>query len=116
MEALVAHLQMRQGTTVAVLVLAIVTAGAFFFFAFSCRALPVWCPPLPLAAVLVSLRGYGRQRSEISRSVRLRRFYGRGVERLEENWTGDGNSGEEFEARGHILGIFQPALTPIRSI
>ena len=107
-----AHLQMRQGTTIAVLVLAIVTAGAFFFFAFSRRTLPVWCPPLPLAAALVSLRRYRRQRSEISRSVRLRRFYGRGVERLEERWDGNGNSGEEFEARGHIyaadLSLFGP--------
>src|ERR1700691_4343713 len=82
-EAAVAHLQMRQGTTAAVMALALVTAGTFFFLAFSRRAMPVWYPPLPLIAAVVAFRKYRRQRSEISHSLRLRRFYVRGLERLE---------------------------------
>ncbi len=101
-EALLAHIQMRQGTTVAVLVLAIVTAAAFCFFAFSRRAVPIWYLPLPLPAALISLRRYSRQRLQISRLARLRRFYVGGVERLEERWIGNGNSGEEFETSEHI--------------
>ena len=101
-EAAVAHLQMRQGTTAAVMALALVTAGTFFFLAFSRRAMPVWYPPLPLIAAVVAFRKYRRQRSEISHSLRLRRFYVRGLERLEEHWAGNGISGEEFQARGHI--------------
>jgi len=45
---------------------------------------------------------YRRQRLQISRFVRLRRFYTGGVERLEERWVGNGIRGEEFEAPDHI--------------
>ena len=86
----------------AVLVLAIVTAAAFCFLAFSRRAVPIWCPPLPLPAVLVALRKYSRQRLQISNFVRLRRFYVWGVGRLEGRWIGNGISGEEFEAPDHV--------------
>jgi hypothetical protein len=101
-EALLAHLQMRQGTTVAVLLLAVVTAAAFCFLAFSRRAVPIWYPPLPLPAALLSLRKYSSQRLQISNFVRLRRFYGGGVERLEGRWIGNGMSGEEFEVPDHV--------------
>ncbi len=101
-EALIAHLQTRQGTTVAILVLAIVTAAAFCFLAFSRRAIPIWYPLLPLPAALVSLRKYSSQRLQISNFVRVRRFYAAGVERLEDRWIGNGISGEEFEASDHI--------------
>ena len=82
-EALLSQLQARQGTTVAVLIIALVTAAALSL-AFSRRALSIWYPPLPLPAALVSLRRYGRQRLQISNTVRLRRFYlgGRTDERL----------------------------------
>ncbi|SPF54848.1 DNA mismatch repair protein MutS domain protein [Candidatus Sulfopaludibacter sp. SbA4] len=101
-EALLAHLQMRQGTTVAVLVLAVVTTAAFCFLAFSRRAMPIWYPPLPLSAALISLRKYTRQQLQISRFIRLRRFYAGGVERLEERWVGNGISGQEFEVPDHV--------------
>lgn len=101
-EALLAHFQMRQGATVAVLVLAVGTATAFCFLAFWRRAVPIWYAPLPLPAALFSLRKYRRQRLQISNFVRLRRFYVSGVERLEERWTGNGISGEEFEGPEHV--------------
>lgn len=101
-EALLANLQMRQGTAVAVLLLAFVTAAGFCFLAFSRRAVPIWYPPLPLPAALLSLRKYSRQRLQISNFVRLRRFYVGGVERLEGRWIGNGISGEEFEVPDHV--------------
>jgi hypothetical protein len=101
-EAVLAHLQMRQGTTVAILVLAVVTAAVLCFLAFSRRVIPIWYPPLPLPAALLSLRKYSRQGRQISNFARLRRFYMGGVERLEGRWVGNGISGEEFEAPDHV--------------
>jgi hypothetical protein len=102
LDSLLAHLQVRQGTTMAVLVLAVVIAGAFCFLGLLRRAVPVWCLPLPLPAALLSLREYGRQRLESSNLVRLRRFYLGGVERLTELWPGNGISGEEFQKPDHL--------------
>ncbi len=99
-EALLTRLQGRQITTVAVLALTVMTAGAFFV-AFLRRAVPLWYPPLPLGFALVWMQKYRRQRLQISNSVRLRRFYVAGVERLEGSWTGNGVSGEEFEVPDH---------------
>ncbi|HLK61809.1 MAG TPA: hypothetical protein VKU19_00120 [Bryobacteraceae bacterium] len=100
--ALVARLELRQGTALAVLVLTVATAAVFSFFAFSRRALPVWYPPLTLPVAVVSLRKYSRQRLQLSRFFRLRRFYGHGVERLEDRWIDNGISGKEFEKPNHI--------------
>jgi MutS domain V len=102
MEALLTRLQMRQGATVAVLVLALVATAAFCLLAFSRRTIPGWYPSLPFAAALVAVRKYSHQRSQISSFARLRRFYVRGVERLEERWSGNGISGEEFARPGHV--------------
>jgi MutS domain V len=101
-DALLSNLQVKQGTTIAVLIVAAVSAAALCFFEFSRRVVPIWSPVLPVPAALVSLRKYRRQRLEISRLVRLRRFYAGGVERLEERWPGKGISGEEFETPDHI--------------
>jgi hypothetical protein len=102
LESLLANLQARQGTALAVLVFAILTLAAFCFFGILRRAVPVWCLPVPLPATFLSLRKYGRQRLQASNLVRLREFYVRGVDRLTERWAGNGISGEEFEAPDHI--------------
>ncbi|HWB86978.1 MAG TPA: hypothetical protein VG675_22740 [Bryobacteraceae bacterium] len=101
-ETTLSHLQARYNIVLAVLILAIATAIALFYFAFSRRTAPVWSLVLPLPFVAVSLRKHGRLRSETERVARLQRFYDRGVERLEERWAGRGVSGEEFEKPGHI--------------
>src|SRR6202012_1467090 len=101
-ERVLASLHVRQGATLAVLVVAMATAAAFAFLGLSRRVVPVWFSPLPLPAVLVSLRRYSQQRSENSTLVRLRRHLFSGVERLEERWIGNGISGEEFEAADHV--------------
>jgi hypothetical protein len=59
--------------------------------------MPAWSSAMPLPAAFVGLPKYRSQRSEISNLVRLRRFYDRGIERLEERWSHNGISGEEFE-------------------
>jgi hypothetical protein len=101
-EARLTHLQARQAATVAILALALLTTAMLCFLAFSRRAMSVWYSPLPLPAVLVSLRNYRRQRLGISQLVRLRRYYTAGIERLEGRWAGNGISGEEFEVPGHV--------------
>jgi len=101
-EALLTHLQTRQASTMAVLVLTAVTAAAFCFLAFARRTIPVWCPPLPLSAALVSLRKHRSLRLQISNFVRLHRFYAAGVDRMEDRWMGSGTSGEEFEIPDHV--------------
>src|SRR5262245_10602427 len=101
-EALLTRLQAKQAVTVVILALAILATAILCFLAFSRRVLPRCYPPLPLPAVLVSIRNYRRQRFRISQFVRLRRFYLAGIERLEDRWTGNGISGEEFEAPDHV--------------
>ncbi len=100
-EALITHLQVRQGTTLTILVLAI-AAVLFCYFAFGRRAMPLWYPLLPASVALAAFGKHRRQRAEISRSVRLRRFYKRGAERMDDEWAGTGASGEEFAEPDHI--------------
>jgi hypothetical protein len=100
-EAAITQLQMRQGTTLAILVLAI-AALLFCTVAFARRTVPGWYPLLPAAMVVAAFRKYRQQSTGISRSVRLRRFYKRGAARLEEEWVGAGTSGEEFAEPDHV--------------
>lgn len=102
LDALLAHLQMRQAATLGILVFAIVTAVIFCFLALSRQIVPVWYSPLPIPAALVALRKYSGQRLQISNFSRLRRYYVGGVERLEGRWVGNGISGEEFQEPEHV--------------
>lgn len=101
-DAVLGRLQIRQRNTVAVLLLAVLTAAWLCYSAFSRRALPVSYSLLPLPVAVVSLREYRRHRSQISNVARLRRSYLSGVDRLEGRWIGNGISGEEFAAAGHV--------------
>jgi hypothetical protein len=109
LQALLEQLKAQQRNTVAVLILAVATVAAFGLLALKHR-MPVWAPPLPLLVALASLRKTSRQGSRVWNLARLRRFYVRGVERLEDRWAGEGISGEEFATPDHVfaadLGLF----------
>jgi hypothetical protein len=111
-QSILGHAQIRQAIPVAALAIAFATAVGLGFLAFSRRSIAIWYPALPIPVAVLSTRSYRRQRLETSRSVRLLNFYTRGVQRLEERWAGEGVSGEEFEAAGHIyaadLNLFGP--------
>ena len=62
---------------------------------------PRWYPPLALPVAVVAYRRYMRERDGQYRLWRLRRYYERGVERVEGRWAGQGESGEEFRKDQH---------------
>lgn len=64
------------------------------------RRLP-YCP-LPLPVVAFCAHRYGRLQTRCSTLGRLRLFYERGAARLQDQWAGQGESGEEYERPGHL--------------
>ncbi len=66
------------------------------------RRVPFWYPPLPMPVAAASLRRYLRGRSAWLRQWRLKRFYQRGVARLQGFWAGAGVGGEEYTVPNHV--------------
>jgi hypothetical protein len=58
--------------------------------------------PIPLPIVAFCAHRYGRQQSRRSTLSRLRAFYESGVARLQDQWAGNGESGDEYERPGHL--------------
>jgi DNA mismatch repair ATPase MutS len=57
---------------------------------------------LGVPVTLLAARRLNRVYREISKCWRLRRYYGRGVERLRGDWIGAGDPGEQFRQAGHM--------------
>ena len=96
-----AQIQSQQAVTLTVLISALSVFAIFGVLALSRRAVPAWCPLLLIGPVVVSARRYAHRRSQWWRLFRLKGFYSRGIERLEDRWAGHGVTGEEFEADNH---------------
>ncbi|HWE49812.1 MAG TPA: hypothetical protein VG273_08490 [Bryobacteraceae bacterium] len=62
---------------------------------------PLWNAALPLPIAGAAVRRYAKNRSALSRVIRLQNFYRKGIERLEYRFAGMGHSGEEFQVPGH---------------
>lgn len=108
----IGHLQTRQGLLALILALAIVGSVWLGFLAFVRRAVPAWYPALFLPFATVSVYKFTRNRLAAANLSRIRRYYAKGTERLEERWMGNGCSGEEFEPANHVyaadLDLFGP--------
>ena len=64
--------------------------------------IPVWSAALPLPAAAWAAWSYVRLKREWTRIRRLQKFYQRGVERIENRWQGNGDTGEKFRAAHHV--------------
>ena len=95
-------LEAKQSMSAGVLGLALLLFVMVGFIAINKRSVPLWYPPLSLSAVFVSARNYGRRQAARLRFARLRDFHARGVARLQDDWMGKGETGEEFAAEGHL--------------
>jgi hypothetical protein len=95
--------QARAGQTLSLAVL-VAALALFLLLLVSAgqRRIPVWTLALPVPAVVVSGRWYSKNKTRCFRAVRLRDFYQRGVDRLEDRWHGTGFSGEEFRQPNHV--------------
>lgn len=87
-------------------------AAALFALALLLYAAPRWSPAaIPFAAGAV--QRYSRWQRRRAILTRLQNFYQTGIHRLTHQWAGEGNSGEEFAAPGHLyandLNLFGPA-------
>lgn len=90
-------------TVVAILGTAAVTLFLVLgFLALVRRTLPLWYSPLPLPLAVLCVRRYGRQQTQRATLARLREFYERGINRLQDRWAGEGNSGQEYLQPGHL--------------
>jgi hypothetical protein len=56
----------------------------------------------PLSLAIASARTYGQRGLARLRLSRLHAFYSRGVKRLDGDWAGSGEAGEEFVDPGHV--------------
>lgn len=110
LERLAAGLHTKQATALLLVIVALAAAGGLCFLAFARRSAPKASPVVPAALALLCLRRYSSQYRELSRNTRLRGYYQRGVERLNEEWPENGSTGESFAQPGHIyasdLGLF----------
>jgi DNA mismatch repair ATPase MutS len=66
------------------------------------KQIPFAWPLLAGAGAVFAARVYAKSRRTGYRARRLKRFYTRAVARLEGDWPGSGDSGEEFNAPGHV--------------
>lgn len=100
LQAALAQARSVQTETVWLLAGTFLLLSALSFLALNGRV-PFWSPPLPAPAAVILARKYGKNRSSWSNLGRLRTFYERGLERLENRFAGRGFSGEEFLAADH---------------
>jgi hypothetical protein len=79
-------------------------------FSASRRLSTAWWPVLDFLLVVAAVKGYLDSRRLGSRAGRLRQSCARAIERLEGNWAGAGERGEEFaepqHPYAHDLGLF----------
>jgi ABC-type transport system involved in cytochrome c biogenesis ATPase subunit len=100
LQAGIAQARSVQTETVWLLAAALLFLSALSYLALNGRV-PIWSPPLPAPAAMLLARRYGKNRSSWSRLSRLRNFYERGLERIENRFAGRGFSGEEFLTPDH---------------
>ena len=60
-----------------------------------------WWIVLPVSAFIVLMAIHQRVLGEIERLTRAAKFYERGLARIDDNWTGTGETGEQFADKFH---------------
>jgi hypothetical protein len=85
---------------VLVVALGLVLTGVVFFG----RFVSPWWLIVPAVAFLVLLVRYAAVARELHRARRAVRFYTRGLERLEDQWAGKGDSGQQYFDEKHLYG------------
>ena len=96
--------QLRSGQMLAFAIMCAAIAAILFLGFLALTRRSIRCCPIrsrPLPVLVYSGRKLRRRKSALLKSVRLERFYERGIARLEGRWAGTGASGEEFRRAEH---------------
>ncbi|HEV8040977.1 MAG TPA: hypothetical protein VGP62_19050 [Bryobacteraceae bacterium] len=97
----IAQLSLPYVQAAGVLTLAVGLFLAIIFCAIRGQVSFIWSSfPIPVAAV--SAHRLQRHRRTEFRMLRLKRFYGRAMQRVRGDWAGVGVTGEEFSDPGHV--------------
>ena len=75
---------------------------ALAFFVFGETIVAPWWLLVPLAAFLALVVIHARVVERLERANRAVSFYQRGIERLEDRWAGNGETGERFRDPAHV--------------
>jgi hypothetical protein len=102
LERQIASLRERKVRALSIAILCVVLVAALAPMAFGRDRLLIAAEAVPFLASMVAIKSYLRSRRAAIRLAHLAAFYERGIDRMEGNWRGKGNSGSEF-ARAHHL-------------
>jgi len=98
-----AQAQAKYSGAIALLTVVLIVFIVLCIAAYSSRrAALVWLPPVILPVALLPVRNLFASRREITKGLRLRRFYQSGADRLNGEWAGKGVSGDEFSRTNHL--------------
>jgi hypothetical protein len=79
-----------------------VVAAAVGWLAFGADSAPGWLLAIPAAAFLGLVVWHQRVIRKRDLAARAVSFYDRGLDRLQDRWSGTGATGEEFRGRDHV--------------
>ena len=86
------------------LIAALAVAGWLLYMALQKQA-PLWGFLVPLPVVVAAGRWHGKNRDKWLRLIRLRKFHERTIARTEDQWAGNGSTGEEFRIAHHVYDL-----------
>lgn len=82
----------------------VIALGTIGLLAWLASAVPLWVLlPVPLLVFAAVALVHGRVLNARDRAARAAAFYERGLARLEDRWTGTGETGERFRAADHLF-------------
>jgi hypothetical protein len=100
----IAGLRTRKRWALAVILNGVLLFGALLLLAFHGTAFFSAAQAIPLVGLVwaVAWRNFLRSRAKSIDLARRAALYERGIDRMEDNWRGKGNSGEDFARANHI--------------
>ena len=100
----IAGLRTRKLWALAVILKGVLLFGALLLLAFHDTGFSLAAHAIPLVLVVwaVALRSFLRSRAKSIELVRRAAFYERGIDRMEDNWRGKGNTGTVFMRDHHL--------------
>ena len=74
------------------------------WFCFGARTIASWWLLAPIAAFIAAVAFHQRARAAGSRARRAVQFYRAGLDRIHDQWSGRGTTGERFKVAHHVYG------------
>jgi hypothetical protein len=101
LEAAIAQFRLTDARSTGMVAIAVGLFLVFGFYTLRGQLSMLW-PSLPIPLAAVAMQRLQRARRALSRSWRLKDFYGRSIQRVKGNWVGAGVKGEEFIDASHV--------------